>query len=364
MPVLALAAAVTRALRLIAVVLSGSVVFGVCMVNILDVAREAGVSKTTVSYVISGNPKITKKTAGKVHKAMQKLGYTVNHSARALSTSRTMTLGVATSDIEDIASSPLLKGIYFSGLSDYARKRGYDILLMVDEDGTREIEDAARAQKIDGLILMDIDSHDPRVGVAVDSGVPTVLFGMPEKTQGLDVVDTNFEQAAHNLVNRFAQGGHKEIILASKCNRSDSNPLNYTLRFIRAAEDEAARCNIRIEQECIDADATEWSLHEALLRHPNATGVIVEDQDTAVSARLELEQAHMAVPGDISLAVLLADVVYERMRMPPTSACIDTRTITSSVVDALLRRIDNPDAGPGEKLIDTSWHDEGTISAV
>lgn len=334
------------------------------MVNILDVAHEAGVSKTTVSYVISENPKISAKTASKVHKAMQKLGYSVNHAARALSTSRTMTLGVATSDLEDIASSPLLKGIYFSGLSDYARKRGYDILLMVDEDGTRGIEDAVRAQKIDGLILMDIYTRDPRVSVAVDSGIPTVLFGMPEKTQGLDIVDTDFEQTAYDLVNQFAQKGHREILLISRDNYAGPGPLNSALRFSRAAKEEAAQRGMTIVQEYVGEDVAHGFLLKALMRHPRATGVIVQDQEMAVSAWLELEHAHVAIPGDISLAVLLEDVVYERLMMPVTTACIDTRTITASVIDALLFRIDNPGSAPGAKLIGTSWQDKGTIAAI
>ena len=335
-------------------------ILGVRMVNILDVAREAGVSKTTVSYVISGNSKISRKTTDKVRKAMRKLGYTVNHSARALSTSRTMTLGVATSDIEDVVSSPLLKGIYFTGLSSHARKLGYDLLLMVDEDGRKEIEDAALARKIDGLILMDVNSHDNRVATALAAGIPTVLFGMPEQTGGMDVVDTNFEQAAADLVTHFALNGHRRILLISSFDANDPNPLNYSLRFARSANMEAERNGLRIEREWFGGQPG-WSLRRAIQRHPGVTGVIVEDQEMAVGARMELTQEEVAVPGGISVAVLLADVVYEKMRMPVSTVTINTRDIASAVVDTLLWRIEHPGSEPRTTLVNTTWHEEGSI---
>jgi len=64
------------------------------MVTISDVAHAAGVSKATVSYVLSGDPRITQATTLKVQHAIDELGYTVNHAARALSVRKTKTIGV------------------------------------------------------------------------------------------------------------------------------------------------------------------------------------------------------------------------------------------------------------------------------
>ena len=68
------------------------------MVTISDVAHAAGVSKATVSYVLSGDPRITQATTLKVQHASDELGYTVNHAARALSVRKTKTIGVVSPD--------------------------------------------------------------------------------------------------------------------------------------------------------------------------------------------------------------------------------------------------------------------------
>ena len=179
------------------------------VVTITDVAHEAGVSKTTVSYVISNNPRISKDTADRVRQAMRKLGYTVNHTARALSTSKTMTIGLQV-NADDNMKVSLTRGAYLCELSDCARKQGYDLLLLSHHNGMQSIRDIANSRKVDGLILMDIDRADPRIPVAVESEVPTVLLGIPENPMGLDEIDTDFERAAmtHRLVHRTASSGN------------------------------------------------------------------------------------------------------------------------------------------------------------
>ena len=159
------------------------------MVTITDVAREAGVSKTTVSYVISRPSRVSAESRDKVRRAMRKLGYTVNHAARALSTARSMTLGVL-APAEDEASMSITRGAYLCALSNFARLKGYDLLLLSDPDGVRAVRDAADARKVDGLIIMDIRRDDPRVRAAVEGGLPTVLLGIPADSMGLDEVDT------------------------------------------------------------------------------------------------------------------------------------------------------------------------------
>ena len=180
--------------------------------TITDVAHEAGVSKTTVSYVISNNPRISKDTADRVRQAMRKLGYTVNHTARALSTSKTMTIGLQV-NADDNMKVSLTRGAYLCELSDCARKQGYDLLLLSHHNGMQSIRDIANSRKVDGLILMDIDRADPRIPVAVESEVPTVLLGIPENPMGLDEVDTDFERAAHELIDLFTEQHHQEIAL-------------------------------------------------------------------------------------------------------------------------------------------------------
>ncbi|MEO5921964.1 MAG: LacI family DNA-binding transcriptional regulator, partial [Pseudolysinimonas sp.] len=64
------------------------------MVTIGDVAREAGVSRSTVSYALTGKRSISRETRDRIDEAIRLLGFTVNAGARALATSETMVLGL------------------------------------------------------------------------------------------------------------------------------------------------------------------------------------------------------------------------------------------------------------------------------
>jgi DNA-binding LacI/PurR family transcriptional regulator len=64
------------------------------MATIDDVARAAGVSRSTVSYALSGKRPITRETRDRINAAIEQLGFTVNAGARALASSETMVLGL------------------------------------------------------------------------------------------------------------------------------------------------------------------------------------------------------------------------------------------------------------------------------
>ncbi len=64
------------------------------MATIGDVAKAAGVSRSTVSYALSGNRPISRETRERIDAAIAELGFTINAWARALATSQTMVLGL------------------------------------------------------------------------------------------------------------------------------------------------------------------------------------------------------------------------------------------------------------------------------
>ncbi|HAM25935.1 MAG TPA: LacI family transcriptional regulator, partial [Microbacteriaceae bacterium] len=103
------------------------------MATIGDVAREAGVSRSTVSYALSGKRPISKETQDRIEAAIKLLGFTVNAGARALATSQTKVLGLLLQFHEDEFAPAMLQ--YVLPVSDTARELGYDILMVTDVDG-------------------------------------------------------------------------------------------------------------------------------------------------------------------------------------------------------------------------------------
>jgi DNA-binding LacI/PurR family transcriptional regulator len=100
------------------------------MVTIGDVARAAGVSRSTASYALSGKRSISAEVRRRVDAAVADLGYTPNAGARALATSQTHVIGLLVQFLEDEFAPAMLQ--YMLGVADVAREAGYDILMVGD----------------------------------------------------------------------------------------------------------------------------------------------------------------------------------------------------------------------------------------
>ncbi|WEV73921.1 LacI family DNA-binding transcriptional regulator [Bifidobacterium sp. ESL0798] len=209
------------------------------MVTMQDVADAAGVSKATVSYVVSGSPLISEKTASRVRAEMEKLGYSINHAARVLSTSKTGAIGVLSS-AEQNASFSLSLSAYLYGIARAAGDMGYDTMLLAGADGASALKSAALTKRIDGAIILDVRNGDSRIRAAVQSGLPTVLLGDPEDSMGLDSVDADFEEISTTLVNHLYRYGHRDLIFIGWPKMTYERRLSYAIRF-RSAMVEQAR---------------------------------------------------------------------------------------------------------------------------
>ena len=335
------------------------------MVTITDVAREAGVSKTTVSYVISRNPRISEETAKRVRGAMAKLGYVVNHSARALSTSKTMTLGLQVNAAENKRVS-LTRGAYLCELADFARQNGYDLLLMSNRNGVEGIRDMASAGKVDGLILMDVTCEDPRVDAAIEAGIPTVLLGLPDDPKGLDEVDTDFERAARELISLFKRKGHREIALVHTPEGSLGKGANFAVRFRRSVMDEAEAMGITLHVP----PRQDWNmppaekLRDVLTRYPDISGVIIDDDNTIISTPQVLLALGVSVPDDLSVAVVVPDVLREQMHIPYAAIDINLPAVAQEAVEMMVRRIEHADAPSVTRLVGQPLTDLGSVKTL
>lgn len=232
------------------------------MVTMADVARAAGVSTATVSYVVSGNKPISAPTAAKVRDAIARLGYEVNQTARNLASSRTGTIGIVVPSYKAAGFSLSLS----SFLCDYATSanaRGYDTLLITDAyDEMTTLRSAVAMKKVDGVILMDAERNDPRLSVLRAAGLPAVLTGpLPDDLvqAGVDAVSgsarpadqaqqadrgsavpavpavdglcTDFAAAADEAIACLYAHGHRDVVLVAEPEQLEHRNVQYVTLF-------------------------------------------------------------------------------------------------------------------------------------
>lgn len=183
-------------------------------VTIKDVAKEAGVATSTVSRVLSNNPKISQETKDKVNEAIKNLNYKPNPIARSLANNKTKILGVVLpSEADDLLTNPFFINA-MKGMSIYAQNKNYYITYVFTKDGNKEFEsikEITNTNLIEGIILLRVNENDESIKLLKDIEFPFVAIGRPEKTDDILWVDNDNFQAMYNVVNKLIQKGHKKI---------------------------------------------------------------------------------------------------------------------------------------------------------
>ena len=181
------------------------------MTNIKDVAKQAGVSASTVSRVLSGKNCVNRETRRKVLEAARALDYSPNVLAKGLKMGRSNTIALMVPSIENEIFPTIARGV-----EDTARKSGYTVILCNTYEDVA-VEQAyinkLRTRWIDGFIVASMLPNSDHIRSLWEDGFPVVLlsryYGDP-----VDAVIVDNVQAAYDAVNYLIRGGHKRIALA------------------------------------------------------------------------------------------------------------------------------------------------------
>lgn len=184
------------------------------MVTIKDIAREAGVSFTTVSNVIHGNTKkVSQATIDKINRIMKEMNYVPNMGARMLVRSRSKIIGVISNILTDTSKgnlhSPFIAEI-LGAVEKEIQEQGYYMMLYAS-DQTEEIESLITRWNVDGIITIGIDTRTCRKLNAL-TGIPAVYTDCYfNENESCINVGTEDEQGSYEAVKYLIDKGHRKI---------------------------------------------------------------------------------------------------------------------------------------------------------
>jgi DNA-binding LacI/PurR family transcriptional regulator len=316
-----------------------------------DVARLAGVSQSTVSYVMSGNRPISEATRRRVLEAIEALTYQPNAGARALASQRTRVIGLMVVPVH----GPGLDGVPDAGalpfietIASSAREHDHDVLLVTADEGSDGLQRLAGRSLCDALVLMDIEARDERVPVAASLPVPVILIGVPEDPAGLRCVDLDHRLAARMAVDELAESGHDRLVFIGYPAELVDRDLNYVRRFLDAAREAAEGHGLPFELiSPVEPrrDSAQAAVDRALVGPEGRVGIVVPNSP-ALQPILNALQLRGAVPGrDVSLVALCTDVVAEQAEPPLTNLSIEPRDVSLRAMETLFWLLEPTSAG-------------------
>lgn len=321
-----------------------------------DVARLAGVSRTTVSFVLNDVPNvnISEEARRRVLEAARQLDYYPDAAARSLARRRTQTIGLVLCQTLDRISQDAFLPEVIRGVSSVTGERGYRVLLESVEDVTRPNAyiGLVRQAHIDGMILSGPRSDDSQLLRLRQEGFPVVLMGQLPQAE-LAFVDVDNVNAARMAVQHLIGLGHRRIACITNA------PLEYT-----AAADRLRGYQMALETAGLPFDSnlvrygdfTERSGFEAMLSllglPQRPTAVFVGSDVVALGVLRAARLAGLNVPRDLAL-VGFDDIPLAQYIDPPlTTVRLPAQRLGAQAAQMLIRMLEQGTAA-SSLLLDT-----------
>ncbi len=322
-----------------------------------DVADLAGVSRTTVSFVLNKveGVQISEATRQRVIAAADELGYVPDAAAQALASRRSQIIGlVLTRSPHHIASDA-----YITQLLDELIEvvRPHRIRMMIDIVQSHHQKEAylelVRAKRIDGILLSGPRIDDEALQTLADEKFPTVLMGQLPGSQ-FCCVDIDNRAAAKTAVAHLVSLGHTRIACITNAQ------LSYTAAVDRLAgyRDALDEAGIPFDPDLVQhGDFDMQSGYDRmidLLDSPKAmTAVFVASDTVALGAKAAIRQRGLKVPTDIAL-VGFDDLPFARYTDPPlTSIRLPFAELARKAGEMMINIINNIQPDCRQIILDT-----------
>lgn len=320
------------------------------VVTIADVARHAGVSTSTVSYVLSGKRAISATTSARVHASIRALGFHPHAGARSLASNRSSVIALVL---------PLRQGMHLPVLMQFAtavvtsaRRHHHDVLLVTADEGPAGLRRVAAGAMVDGLVLMDVEMHDPRVPTLRRLERPSVLIGLPADSAGLTCVDLDFHRAGAVCVEHLAALGHREIALLGAPRVVYDRDTGFAHRTRDGFVEAAKRLRLTAYAQPFEEHpaAVHESLAQLLAHHPRLTGLVVHNEAAVAHVLSSLRALGRRVPEDVSVVAICPDELAERSSPALSSVQIPAEDVGRQAVELLMRKLDDRAVPPATLL--------------
>jgi LacI family transcriptional regulator len=312
--------------------------------TMIDVAKRAGVSVTTVSHVLNKTRKVSPDTARAVEDAIAAVGFAPNTLARALVRSSTNTVGVALSAITNIYFGEVVRGIQAA-----CAEAGFIIFLSDTEDDPRkqlEIVRELHQRRVDGIVLAPVPDPEARVLSYIDTHRIPVVFVDRSLSGRFDQVLTENRKPMQDLVAHLVDHGHARIGLISGL-----AGLSTTKERIEGYQAGLAAAGLPFDQALVASGGSDiLPAHDAVLqllaRPLPPTAIITANNKMTIGAVKALRESGRRVPDDVALAGFddfeWADSFEPRL----TLIAQPCEQLGIKAVDLLLKRIQAPDRKP------------------
>ena len=318
-----------------------------------DVARAAGVSKSTVSRALGGDPRVSAPTRRRVEAVARRLGYAPHRVARALARGRTGMVAVAAPSPPRSFSDPFFLE-FLGAVGDGLMAAGCDLVLTLTEGGrgaaVGNLRELVRGRMVDAVLVTEPRVGDPRLALLAEEGLPAVVLGAPDRP-GLPSVDGDNVGGAMLAVRHLVALGHRHI--ACIAGPAHLTAARQRLEGFAAAMREAGLAVPA--HRVVEADFTAAGAERAARRLLEAerrrwgrvrlTALFACNDLMAAGAMAALRAEGLRVPDDVSVVGFDGTSLARLVDPPLATVAQPIRVLGQAAVALLLEQLQPPPAG-------------------
>ena len=266
-----------------------------------DIAKQAGVSRSTVSRVVNNHPNVSLEVRERVQEVIQVTGYQPNLAARTLASQRSGVIGLLLPHSVSIFFTDPYFPRLTQGIAQACNENDYTLSLFLagrKEDEEKILPRVSRNGLLDGVIVQAGHQGDQIIGRVRESRIPIVIAGRPFQAEKLSYVDIDNISGAYNAVSHLVRLGYKRIATITGLLRSTVGADRQT-GYLKAISDRRLELD---ENLIVEGDFTEqggyYAMRKLLVHEPDA--VFAAADIMAIGAMRAVREAGLTIPGDIA----------------------------------------------------------------
>lgn len=268
------------------------------VVTLLDVARAAGVSASTVSRILNGTARVAADKRKAIEDAIRELDFKPNLFARSLKTGTTMTIGILTQDIESPFFTRAMRGIE-EGLAG----SGYAPIIVSGHWNAEEEAERVRlliARRIDGMVILTGSMSDAHI-IDFARQQPIVVTGRMVEGPNIRAARFRQEEGGYLATKHLISLGHRKIAFITGV-EDHVDAIERHAGFLRAHADAGLSVDpaLIVPGNFLEAGGV-MAMNRLLDSGHSFTAVFAANDQTAFGARVAMYRRGIRVPDDVSL---------------------------------------------------------------
>jgi len=321
--------------------------------TIVDIAKASGVSIATVSRILNNKPDVAEETRQRVLQLIDEQGFTLQLAWQQLRSGRSHF--IALHYPQDF--NPPAQDIITSAATS-CEDAGYSLNLIVNSLSENELLSIFRSGQADGIILMEILTHDRRVKLLREHNLPFVMIGRCADNTGLSYVDIDIGKGVADAIQYLHALGHREIGFITLAPILQEKEYGYATWALQGYEKACRQYGLPILWRTVELKNhnTETVVSNLLTDHPGMTAILVP-QEIGVPGLLKAIQASgLRVPEDLSVVAMFNDAMSELITPPLSTISFPARDMGYQAARILIGHMTGELSEPQQVLLRPELH--------